>query len=391
MPKALRALAFLLLVVVLLTPLGCRRGARPAPPTPAQEGVQSPSSPGGQAPAGAAESGAAKPLAPGSSAPTPPVKPTAAGEVKEAGAERATPSDAPPTAEPARPARPPAGTVALWITRDFGGGLLKNPNVKPVADEKILALLGRQTQLETAYGGGFVTRIDGLGSGRPGEDWFYWVNGILAGIGAGEFPARPGDIVWWDFHPWNRTAFLPAVVGAYPEPFVRGYTGKAAAARVIYSAEAAEEVQAVARALAAAGAPKPELLAYGRASLLKRSAPTLLVATWPEVKDDEELAGLLKNWRRTGLYLTFSGAELVPLRADGKADSRCGAGSGVIAATGSGPGDVSPLWLILGTDAVGLERAVTVLTQRPQELTRRVGVVVDSSGKILSLPVVEGS
>ncbi|HHY92091.1 MAG TPA: DUF4430 domain-containing protein, partial [Firmicutes bacterium] len=225
----------------------------------------------------------------------------------------------------------------------------------------------------------------------PGEDWFYWVNGILAGIGAGEFPARPGDIVWWDFHPWNRTAFLPAVVGAYPEPFVRGYTGKAAAARVIYSAEAAEEVQAVARALAAAGAPKPELLAYGRASLLKRSAPTLLVATWPEVKDDEELAGLLKNWRRTGLYLTFSGAELVPLRADGKADSRCGAGSGVIAATGSGPGDVSPLWLILGTDAVGLERAVTVLTQRPQELTRRVGVVVDSSGKILSLPVVEGS
>ncbi|BCV23975.1 DUF4430 domain-containing protein [Gelria sp. Kuro-4] len=393
MPKALRVLAFIFLVTLLLTPLGCRRGARPAPPAAGVEEVRPAPAATGPASGGTQGENAVRPAPP---APASPGKPggEAAAAARPAGGTppkgAAGQSGDRPVPEPVRPARPPAGTAALWITRDFGARVLKSPNVKPVEGEKVLALLGRQAQLETAYGGGFVTKIDGLGGGRPGEDWFYWVNGILAGVGAGDFPARPGDVIWWDFHPWNRTAFLPAVVGAYPEPFVRGYTGKAPAARIVYSAQAAKEAQAAAKALAAAGAPAPELAPYGDASLMKRAAPTLLVATWPEVSGDKDLAGLLKNWRRTGLYFRFDGAGLSPLRADGSEGGRYGPGAGVIAATGSGPGDVSPLWLVLGTDAAGLNRAVALLTQRPGHLARRVGVVVAPTGEVIPLPAVKG-
>lgn len=391
--RRLHLLALIFLVALLIIPLGCRfrHSPVPAPEAPVEEGGPVPPAVAGPGPAAASKEGEAKPAppAPSPAKSGPPAVSGAAGKTAEKQtAEKCADLPAP---EPVRPARPPAGTAALWITRDFGTQVLKSVNVIPADGEKVLAFLGRQAELETAYGGGFVTKIDGLGGGRPGEDWFYWVNGILAGVGAAEFPARPGDVIWWDFHSWNRTAFLPAVVGAYPEPFVRGYTGKAPAARIVYSAQAAKEARAVAEALSAAGAPAPELTPYGKASLLKRAVPTLLVATWPEVGGDKDLAGLLKNWRRTGLYFTFDGGELCALRADGSEGGRYGPGTGVIAATGSGPGDADPLWLVLGTDAAGLNRAVALITGRPGDLARRVGVVVAPSGAAVPLPVVKGS
>ncbi|MDK2856051.1 MAG: hypothetical protein PWQ41_847 [Bacillota bacterium] len=397
--KRLHVLTLICLVALLITPLGCRLRHSPAPVSEApaeEEGVVPPSAVVAPDPAAGAEEDRAEPDPALPVAPPAKPSPTAASGTadnadKAAEKRAAGKSGDLPAQKSVRPARAPAGTAALWITRDFGARVLKSVNAKPADGEKMLAFLGRQAQLETAYGGGFVTKIDGLGGGRPGEDWFYWVNGILAGVGAGEFPARPGDVIWWDFHSWNRTAFLPAVVGAYPEPFVRGYTGKAPAARIVYSPQAAKEARAVAEALSAAGAPAPELVPYGNASLVKRAAPTLLVATWPEVGGDKDLAGLLKNWRRTGLYFRFDGGELCALRADGSEGGRYGPGAGVIAATGSGPGDADPLWLVLGTDAAGLNRAVALITGRPGELARRVGVVVGPNGAVVPLPAVKGS
>ncbi|MEW9124912.1 MAG: DUF4430 domain-containing protein [Thermotaleaceae bacterium] len=60
---------------------------------------------------------------------------------------------------------------------------------------------------------------------RPGktekkEDWFYWVNGILAPVGVAEYRPQAGDEIWWDYHDWNMTMFVPAVIGSYPHPFI---------------------------------------------------------------------------------------------------------------------------------------------------------------------------
>lgn len=381
MTKPLRVLLVLLAVTVLTVGAGCRRAPKPAPPAePPVPEARVPSSsapPGGQEKPPSGEPG----FPAGRQEKEVPVAPAAASrpEGKAAGAKAAG-------GLPATPERPAADSLVLWITRDFGSEVLKALDVKPAPGEQVLQVLAREVQIETAYGGGFVTRINGLGSGKPGEDWFYWVNGILAGIGAGEFPARPGDTVWWDFHPWNRTAFLPAVVGAYPEPFLHGYTGEVPPAKILFSAGAKDQAQAVAGALKKAGAPEPELAAYEEGSLLKRSAPTVLVATWPEVSTDKDLAGLFRNWRKTGLYIQFDGTGVAALGADGREAVRYEKGAGAVLATGSGPADPHPLWLILGTDAAGLKRAVQLLGAQPQELARRIGVVVGPSGQVRPLP-----
>ncbi|MGI6603909.1 MAG: DUF4430 domain-containing protein [Firmicutes bacterium] len=385
MERPLRFFLLLLLACLLLSTVGCWRApeSRPAPePSQAAQGVsvlppsghkqgEKPKEPVEKMPSGqqeavqTVETPAAAPQGNKSSGSTP--QPTGAGE------------------------KAPAAVLTLWITRDFGAGVIKAVDVEPSSGQQVLDILADEVEVETTYGGGFVARINGMGGGRPGEDWFYWVNGILASIGSGEFPARPGDNIWWDFHPWNRTAFLPAVVGAYPEPFRRGYTGEPAAAQVLYTTRGQRAAELVADALEESGAPKPQLADYQEGSLLQRLAPTLLVATWPELGNDKDLNGLLKNWRKTGLYISLSDKGLAALDASGQEAISFEQGAGAIVATGSGPGDPNPLWLVLGTDDQGLEKAANLLVQQPEQLSRCIGVVVGPQGETVALPAEDKS
>ena len=75
--------------------------------------------------------------------------------------------------------------------------------------------------------------IDGLAGDRAAQrDWFYYVNGIEADVGAQDYGLSSGDRIQWDYHSWRATMRVPAIVGAYPEPFVHGYRGKRLPARV---------------------------------------------------------------------------------------------------------------------------------------------------------------
>ena len=52
-----------------------------------------------------------------------------------------------------------------------------------------MRLLQRKYDVKTRYGGGFVQEIDGVAGGREDGrrvDWFYYVNGIEATVGAAE-------------------------------------------------------------------------------------------------------------------------------------------------------------------------------------------------------------
>ena len=94
-----------------------------------------------------------------------------------------------------------------------------------------MRLLQRSFDVETGSGGGFVQQIDGVAGGRRAGrpvDWFYYVNGIEARVGAAERRINPGDRVWWDHHDWGVTLRIPAVVGAFPEPFLSGDRRQAA-------------------------------------------------------------------------------------------------------------------------------------------------------------------
>src|SRR6202035_432230 len=123
------------------------------------------------------------------------------------------------------------GAVQLVITRDFGARVLRQidaPSVK--GEETVMSLLMRNdAAVTTRFGGGFVQSIDGVAGGQEAGqpvDWFYYVNGVEAGLGAAATKLHPGDHIWWDRHDWSQTEHVPAVVGSFPEPFLHGIDGQ---------------------------------------------------------------------------------------------------------------------------------------------------------------------
>jgi len=118
------------------------------------------------------------------------------------------------------------GTATLWVTRDEGKTVLLVRSVP--AGESVLQALERSATISTRYGGRFLQSVNGLsGSITSRRDWFYYVNGVEGDRSAADYRLRDGDSAWWDYRDWGRWGMsVPAVVGAFPEPFVHGYDGK---------------------------------------------------------------------------------------------------------------------------------------------------------------------
>jgi len=118
------------------------------------------------------------------------------------------------------------GTATLWVTRDEGKTVLLVRSVP--AGENVLQALERSAKITTRYGGHFLQSVNGLsGSIDSRHDWFYYVNGVEGDRSGADYRLRDGDIAWWDYRDWGTYGMsVPAVVGAFPEPFVHGYDGK---------------------------------------------------------------------------------------------------------------------------------------------------------------------
>ena len=129
------------------------------------------------------------------------------------------------------------GHATLWVTRDRGAEVLVEKSVP--AGLTAMQALRTEADVATSYGGRFVQSIEGI-SGDLGahRDWFYFVNGVEADRGAAEYRLRPGDVLWWDYRAWSGNDMrVPVVVGAFPEPFLSGYGGRARRAVVRFEEE----------------------------------------------------------------------------------------------------------------------------------------------------------
>jgi hypothetical protein len=118
------------------------------------------------------------------------------------------------------------GTATLWVTRDRGAHVLYAGSVP--AGLNGIQVVEQKLKVTTRYGGRFLQSIDGVsGSLSDQRDWFFFVNGVEGDRSATEVTMHPGDVLWWDYRRWSGSAMsVPVVLGAYPEPFVRGFPGK---------------------------------------------------------------------------------------------------------------------------------------------------------------------
>src|SRR5688572_8830871 len=176
------------------------------------------------------------------------------------------------------------GGATLRVTRDFGHRELGSVRLDKVREgQTVMRMLRSEFDVTTRFGGRFVQSIDGLaGEGAGAQvDWFFFVNGVEADKGAAEWNVAPGDRIQWDRRDWSGAMRVPAIVGAYPEPFVSGLGGKRRPVRV-----ECEDVQA-------------EACTQARARLKSEGVPTsgsslgapgteevtrLVVAGWPRAR-----------------------------------------------------------------------------------------------------------
>jgi hypothetical protein len=277
-----------------------------------------------------------------------------------------------------------SGGAELRVTRDFGRQELATARRDTIREgETVMRFLQGERRVETRYGGGFVQSIDGLAGGGSGgrEDWFYFVNGIEASVGAAERNLSPGDVVQWDHRNWEGAMRVPAIVGAYPEPFVHGSEGKRIPTRVECEDERSAACGEVARRLEDAG------VTATRAPLGASAGPEVLrvvVAKGAAARGVKAIAGLDEGPEASGVFARFADGgqtlELLDERGDVARVER--AGTGLVAARA--PEEQAIVWMVTGVDDAGVEAAARALD--PRGLRNAFAVSASPRG-VVRLPV----
>jgi hypothetical protein len=280
----------------------------------------------------------------------------------------------------------PPSTVKLLITRDFGAQVLHSTGaLRTTGGESVLELLQRNATVATGPGDRRVQDIDGVagasgaGTGAPSE-WLYYVNGVQASKGPAAASVKPGDHIWWDQHDTGQAHDVPAVVGAFPEPFLNGYEGKRLPIRV-ECASSSTACRMVTETLQSAGVPAA-LAAIGSGG-----APETLrvmVGPWSHLGGDLEAASIGRGPAASGVYARFSAdaQTLTLLDAQGRPVRVLHGDAGLVAAT-RGVKE-APVWVITGTDDAGVELAARAFNRRALE--DHFAVALTSAGAI-ALPV----
>jgi hypothetical protein len=248
----------------------------------------------------------------------------------------------------------------LHVTRDFGRTQLASGTLERVrASDTVMRFLQHNAKTTTRYGGGFVQSIEGLsGSGAGGRrDWFYFVNGVEAPTGAADRALKPGDVVQWDLRKWQATPRVPAIVGAFPEPFLHGQEGKHYPTRVECS-PSTKACTTVQEKLGDAGVPvgAGSIGAEARGGVLR-----IQVGTWADLRKLQDVEMLEQGPRASGVYVRFAdeGKRLELLDAGGQTARTAPPGTGLVAAVL--PSKQQPLWVVTGVDEAGVQRAAALL------------------------------
>jgi hypothetical protein len=278
------------------------------------------------------------------------------------------------------------GGVELRVTRDFGQrDQHMDATKKDIRDsDTVMRFLQQGHKVATRFGGGFVQSIDGLAGNQAAEhDWFYYVNGREASVGAADYKLAAGDVVQWDYHDWHATQHVPAIVGAFPQPFAHGLTGKRLPTRLECEDDQSKACQFVGDRLAKYGV---DATSSAIGSPVSDKSLRVIVAKFSVARQVLAAKTLTQGPATSGVYAKFdsAGTTLSLLDANGNVARTAPPGTGLIAATQQSAEPVT--WLVTGVDDGGVQTAAGAFDL--PSLRNAFAVAVTPGGGLVKLPVV---
>jgi uncharacterized protein DUF4430 len=250
------------------------------------------------------------------------------------------------------------GKVELTVTRDYGAVPMIHRELDDVTEsDTVMRALEGSAEISTRYGGGFVHSIEGVEAEERLDrsfDWFFYVNGVEATIGAADYDLSGGEAIWWDYRDWSGAMRVPAVVGSWPQPFLNGYGGRRwpVVVECLGGGAACEVVRERLRdagVALASGTPDDPL--------------RVLVGPWVSVREDPA-AGLIEDGpQASGVFADFElgGGEYVlqGLVEEGEVGRTFDGEAGLVAATRRY--DAPPIWMVTGPKQAGVTAAADLL------------------------------
>ncbi|MFY9470220.1 MAG: DUF4430 domain-containing protein, partial [Solirubrobacterales bacterium] len=261
----------------------------------------------------------------------------------------------------------------LVVTRDFGAKSVAGTRTTPVtAGLTAMRQLQSSAKTETAYGGKFVTSINGFKQDISGGlDWLFYVDGIEAEIGAASTRLRAGQIVQWDYHRWRDVETGGAIVGAFPRPL----SSRGVSLECLPAASVACDTVRTMLKRAAVELEKPT----------SKHAVRMFVGRWAEISTADGVPGLGERGAENGAFAQFSGKAgaggLALFGDDGKIARTLGRGAGLVAAFNKGD---TVTWVVTGVDERGAVEAARTLGSGV--LAGRFAVAVTVDG-VVGLPI----
>jgi uncharacterized protein DUF4430 len=279
------------------------------------------------------------------------------------------------------------GGAELRITRDFGHAELGSARLDTLReDQTVMRFLRSEFDVDTRFGGRFVQSIDGLeGAGTAGtRDWFFFVNGIESDTGAAEYELSPGDRVQWDHRRWGAAMRVPAIVGAFPEPFLNGMEGERRPVRVECDEVESAPCRDGKQALEDVGVPtsSSSLGAPGTEAVTR-----LVIARWPRARIVRGAPTLEEGPEASGVFARFAenGRALELLDEDGEVVRTVRPGDGTALIAALRPRADELLWLITALDRKGLAAGVAALEA---DVLRDAFAVAVTGSAVEKLPLV---
>ena len=257
------------------------------------------------------------------------------------------------------------GGATLRVTQDFGHEQLGSTRLDSVREgQTVMRMLRSEFDVTTRFGGRFVQSIDGVKGAGPGgmRDWFFFVNGVESEVGAAEYELSSGDRVQWDYRDWQDAMRVPAIVGAFPAPFLTGIEGKRRPVRLECDDAGSQPCNDAKQALEQVDVPvsSSSLGAPGTEQVTR-----LAVARWPRARIVRGAFTLEEGPESSGVFARFSkdgrSLDLLDERGDAARTVHAGDGTGLVVALR--PRSDELVWLVTALDQPGLAAGVRALRE----------------------------